>query len=365
MYHYFLNHDYTIKVIYSTFSHSFKKKRIIDGAHFLPVNTLSYKSNIRIKRILSHILFAIKAFFIVKNSECDIVYINLPPNILGLPLTLIKRKKNFLLITDVLDLWPESFPLSKLSGFFFKYTYGTILKMERNIILQKSDLIITESEYFYRKLDLDKYKNSGVIHLKKMSQISETDTLECADIISIGYIGNIGTIYDFESLIKVLYKVSKVRDIELRILGDGDLKEWLMSSLRIHNIKFKFFDATFDENVKKHVLECCWFGYNGFKENTEVALSYKTIEYFSFGLPILNSAKGDTFDLVKSCNLGYNFRFDELNPLIDKIINCTKEEAIIKKKIVKNYFDKHFSYTSFDPEMTNLLLVLTNEINRK
>lgn len=361
MYHYFSQHGYNVKVIYSAFSHSFKKKRIIDGENFLPITTLNYKINISIKRIISHVLFSIKAFLIVKNSQCDIVYINLPPNVLGFPLTLIKRKKKFLLISDVLDLWPETFPLSKLLGSFFKHTYGNILKIERKIILNNSDLIITESEYFFRKLDLSKYKNSGVIHLKKKSPVSYYTSPNISDYISIGYIGNIGTVYDFESLIIVLKKVGKVREIELRILGDGDMKEWLINSLQANKIKYKYFDASFEENVKKLALECCWFGYNGFKENTEVALSYKTIDYFSYGLPIINSAKGDTFNMVKSYNIGYNFSADELNNLSNYLTNYTKEEAINKKRIVKKYFNENFSYASFDAEMTNLLLVLMNK----
>jgi len=216
-------------------------------------------------------------------------------------------------------------------------------------------LIITESHYFFEKMNLKRFNSSAVIFLKKITAITLPKEPEISDNLSIAYIGNIGNIYDFESLLFILQEVKKVRPISLELIGAGDLKDWLLKELDRLEITYNFYGATFDEKIKQKVIGSSWLGYNGFKSSTEVALSYKSIDYLSFDTPLLNSAKGDTYDLINQYKVGLNFSSNDLNTLVTKL-NCLTRESIIQyKHRVREVFVENFSEESYFNEMDDLV----------
>ena len=106
----------------------------------------------------------------------------------------------------------------------------------------------------------------------------------------------------------------------LHIIGEGPEKESLLRKLQTNNINFKYHGSSFDENFKRSVISSCWFGYNGFKKNVEVGLSYKTIDYLSYGTPLLSSLNKstDTFKLLNKNGVGINFDSEKLEEVIKK-----------------------------------------------
>ena len=92
-----------------------------------------------------------------------------------------------------------------------------------------------------------------------------------------------------------------------------------MDKLTSLDITYLDHGASFNEQLKEEVLSTCWFGFNGFKKETEVGLSYKSIDYLSYGVPLLNSLGSDTFELVANEGVGFNFSCDNLDSLIEKL----------------------------------------------
>ena len=96
----------------------------------------------------------------------------------------------------------------------------------------------------------------------------------------------------------------------------------------------------------------CWFGYNGYLDETEVALSYKSVDYLSYGVPLLNSAKSDTYDLVNTREIGFNFSEDNLTILIDKLKVIEKLEVdklkINSLKTFKELFSGESLFNNLD-----------------
>ena len=97
------------------------------------------------------------------------------------------------------------------------------------------------------------------------------------------------------------------------------MSNWFFNNLKIHNITFKDYGFSFDKILIKKVFPKCWFGFNGYKQSTEIALSYKSVDYLSYGVPLLNSAKEDTNRLVTSEKIGFNFNENNLESLIIKL----------------------------------------------
>jgi len=133
------------------------------------------------------------------------------------------------------------------------------------------------------------------------------------------------------------------------------MKDWLIEKLKKNKINYYYHGPIFDEKLKKNILETCWFGYNGYKNFTEVALSYKSIDYLSYGLPLINSAKKDTVDLIKSNKIGFNFSIENLEMLIDKLSSISLTDVMTMKKRAYTTYVKQFSEQSYYDEMDTVL----------
>jgi len=357
-YQYFLTRDYDTVVLYSNFSHSLKKFRYFDNEKFVSLSTISYKSSLSFKRVLSHLIFSFQVFRYLGKSKEDIIYINLPPNMLALTV-LFKLKKKVKIIVDILDLWPEAFPHN--NSFIKKsvlFIFGIIPKKIRALAIKNSDYCITESDYFFNRLDLKNKEKSKTVFIKKfqselpiMNQISET--------FSIVYLGNIGQIYDFDSLFKIILGIQKKRNVHLHIIGSGPKRSWFFKNLKIQNISFKDHGLSFDEDLKKNVFSKCWFGFNGYKQSTEVALSYKSVDYLSYGVPLLNSAKEDTYNLVSQNRVGFNFKKDNMDALIGTLSTISSQEVIEMKKNAFRTFQNLFSGQSYNNDMDEIMKALS------
>ena len=108
------------EVIYLTsdFDHVTKKWYKIDLPFAKQLHVLSYKKNISVSRILSHIIFSVKTFFCLCNLKPDIVYVEIPHNTLATATKWYKRFHKCELIMDIFDMWPESLPMKSNNAVF-------------------------------------------------------------------------------------------------------------------------------------------------------------------------------------------------------------------------------------------------------
>jgi hypothetical protein len=358
-FNYFLERGYDPIVLYSNFSHSLKKFREFDNKKFISLSTLAYNSSLSVNRILSYLIFSYKVFKFLGKNSFDIVYINLPPNSIGLSI-LLRKSRYSKLIVDIIDLWPEAFPHNNnLIKKTILYISGIIPKMIRKRTIDYCDFCITESEFFHKELNLQNNTNSKVIYIKKIQR--ETPVFDnLSKEMSIIYLGNIGSIYDFESLFAIIKGVEKKRKVKLHILGLGPLSDWLFDNLKSKKINYHYHGASFDETLKKEIISKCWFGFNGYKHNTEVALSYKSVDYLSYGVPLLNSAKEDTKRLVENENIGYNFHSESLESLIIELSEISINEVEEMKKHSYKIFKNKLSGRSYYQDMDSVIASINN-----
>lgn len=350
---YFTDRNFDTIVLYSNFSHSLRAYRYFENKKFISLWTIGYQSSLSINRILSHFIYSLQVFRYLMKSKTNIIYVILPPNWLTLTV-FFKLTKRIKIIVDVLDLWPEAFPHNNIVTKLILSIIGVIPKISRGIAVKNSDYCITESDYFFKKLNLLCKKESKIIYIKKFE--SKTPIIDqVSEVFSIGYLGNIGHIYDFDSLFKIMLGIQKRRKVILQIIGSGPNRNWFLRELKINNLPFIDHGISFDENFKKKKFSKCWFGFNGYKQSTEVALSYKSIDYLSFGLPLLNSAKEDTEKLVNSEKIGFNYNKDNLESLIKKLTMISLQEVISMKKNSYRTYQQKFSQKSFYNEMDDVV----------
>lgn len=354
-YKYFRN-NYNTKVVYSEFSHTFKKYIKYEDENFIPVKTLGYKRNISFSRIFSHIIFALKIKGIIKKEKPDLIYVTIPPNAAAYSVIKIASKnKKTKVIIDIVDIWPETLPIPIVFKRYFNFFVGWFWKYLRNYALKRADYIVCQSNYFKQKLAL-KGNNIQVIHLAKIIKYREKATIDAVSgkVIKIAYLGSMNTITDFDTLLKI-GKALGLNHIELALIGDGEKKDWLLSALKENNIKYIYFGKIFEEEKKKEILSKCDFGFNGYKSNTEVALSYKSIDYLSYGLPLINSAKNDTWEYVEKYNIGFNYNENTIDQLIKNLKTLNDEELVKMKKNAYQCFLENFTWDKYEAQMSDVL----------
>tara|TARA_B100002052_G_C15886615_1_gene601876 strand:- start:6135 stop:7298 length:1164 start_codon:yes stop_codon:yes gene_type:complete len=357
VYNYFKDREFNVKVLYSDFSHSLKKFRRFDNKDLICLSTNSYKSSLSLDRIKSHFIYSLKVLNHLIKSEYHTVYILIPPNWLLLSLFIkLLRKTTF--IIDTIDLWPEAFPHN--NNIFKKAVLSLVSiipKISRKIAVRASDFLITPNQYFFNQLGLNCKKNSKIVYHKKFQAVAPIIN-DISEEISIAYLGNIGFIYDFNSLFKIMLGIQEKRSVILHVIGNGPNSKWFFEQLKINNLKFVDHGASFDEKFKINNLSKCWFGFNGYT-STEVSLSYKSIDYLSYGIPLLNSAKEDTETLVLSEKIGFNFNENNLGNLIENLSFISRDDVIKMKKNAFKTFQNKFSGESFYNEMDTI----NNELN--
>lgn len=340
---YYESRNYQVQIVLSDFDHINKKKihklRDVEGITY--INTIPYYKNISLKRIISHILFSIKIKKIVSKYSPDVLYSLIPPNYLVTVLSRLKKQKRYILIYDVIDLWPENFPLDKFSK-TFPY------KVWRNIRDKKidcADFIVLECN-FYKEFLPDSISDSKfhTLYISKddKNNFKNPKYIEYdQNYIDVCYLGSINFIIDVDKIVDVLLKISQIKPIRIKVIGAGENTEYFLTMLKKNNFQVEYYGAIYDWNKIVELFKTCYFGINIYKTNIKVGVTIKSIDYFQLGLPILNSVKGDTTSIVKKYRAGINVEQFNSNEIV-KIVENIYEE----KKKVRMLFEKKFDSSS-------------------
>ena len=247
------------------------------------------------------------------------------------------------IVIDIIDFWPESFPIrNKIFKNIFNISGGFYLKLLRYVGFKNANLILTQSKVFLNT-NLSSYQNkTRLIGLVKNHSF-EIDIANTSKTMTFCYIGNIGNIYDFESLIKILIHISRTQIVKLDLIGIGENLHYIIDLLNENNINYEYHGAIYDELEKSKIISTAWFGYNGYKDSTNVSISYKFVDYVSYYIPVINSANGDTWNVVEFDKLGINFNSNNIENLLSKLNSINYSDIIKIKSVVKNYYIDNYT----------------------
>ncbi|MEK4039039.1 hypothetical protein NYE44_24315 [Paenibacillus sp. FSL L8-0493] len=352
----YLNSEgYDVHYITSDFDHIDKAKYLLERPNTTQVKVKSYYKNLSAQRLLSHYFFAKEAFKEIERLKPDLLYIMLPPNFLAEFASKYKRKnKKVKIIFDIYDLWPETFPSDRaklLLTIPFKL-WGSL--RDRN--LKAANVVVTECELYQEKLkhvlnDL----NTEVLYLtKENSSLTSKPHLDLNGI-NISYLGSINSIIDIPSIIKLLSGINKLKPVTLHIIGDGENREQFIDGVKLSGVKVEYYGKIYDEERKKEIFDICSFGINMMKNSVCVGLTMKSIDYFQYGLPILNNIQGDTAKLVEENQVGINITDGNLNEVIEEVVNINLPELLLMRDSALQVFNDLFSIEAFNQKFGKIL----------
>ena len=353
-----LENNYEITILLSDFDHISKRKIATRRSDCTYIHVPPYDKNISLKRIFSHLEFGWKVKKQINRIRPDFIYLVLPPNNTAFYcLRYKKRRSDTTYIIDVIDLWPESMPINKRYLLPLKKIWENL----RDSSLMRADYVFTECELYKKHLEkMQRIRNIKVNYLFKAQ--SDTAKAKIKDIISetrydwkknkhisLGYLGSINYIIDIEKIANIIQKLlENGYGVTVDIIGDGTNRHELEEKIVKLGAKVNYFGKIFDETKKIEILGRCDFGLNIMKESVTVGLTTKSIDYLSYGLPMVNNIKGDTWALVQKEKLGVNFTGNLDKFMIDileykedrrHIVNCYVE--LFTKQAYQNNLNKY------------------------
>lgn len=306
-----LAQNYNVTVLLSDFDHIYKKRIIEKNNLCRYINVPLYNKNLSINRIYSHMSFARKAYKILLELKPDFVYALLPPNSVAECCIKYKKTSNAQIVFDIIDLWPESMPL----GVFRKTPPFLYWQSLRNRNLRHANYIFTECTLYQEELRDVLCENYSTLYLFKNQTTCENKLVKKYlkkeeaqnKAITLGYVGSMNYIIDIQAVVDVVETFQKKDfEVSIHLIGDGEGRNKLLEELYKTRCEVNYHGKIFDEKEKIMILSQCDFGLNLMVDAVKVGLTIKSIDYFSYGLPIINNIKGDTWKIVEDYEIGYN-----------------------------------------------------------
>ena len=303
------------------------------------VKVPEYKKNLSVQRIRSHLVFSRKAEKIIREIKPDFIYCQIPPNNAAKRCAAYKRKHpDVKLIYDLIDMWPESMPLGKMQD----TPPAKKWRIWRDKSLGCADHVFTECDLYQEKLKsvLDPEKTS-TLHLCKNQTKEERVLVEeiigapkSGSVLRFAYLGSMNNIIDIDGICRVIDAfIARGNMCEFHAIGDGESRERFEDAVKKTGCRTYFYGRIYDEIQKIRTLAPCDYAFNMMKGEVSVGLTTKSMDYLSYGLPLINSIKGDTWTMVDKSGIGIN---------VDSEFSLKEQEHIDRKDIL-NFFDRHFS----------------------
>lgn len=330
----------------SNFSHIRKSFRtnIPEGLNI--INTKPYQKNLSIQRLYSHYNFAKEAFKIVRQEKPDLLYVLAPCNSLVKEAYKYKKENKVKLIIDIIDMWPESLPISKKIKNLLPFK---LWKSYRSKYLNCADRLISECNLYKEILNKEYNNKIDTLYWAREQDTIKYD-LNLDDSLSLLYIGSINNIINVDLMVKIITNYKN--PVTLHIIGDGENKDEMLDKLK-KVCSVIYHGPIYDVEKKKEIFSKCHAGLNLYKNGLYIGLTVKSIDYFNFGLPIINNIIGDTSEFVKRYNVGINVNEETILDFEE-----IKKMRIFNENIYKLYED---NFT--DKTFVNKCKEIIDEVN--
>lgn len=339
----YIKKGYDVIYVTSDFDHMTKKRYYFNEyKNSKQLYVISYKKNLSISRILSHLMFSYKTFYMLLACKPELVYVEVPNNSLVKSSAKYKKINNAEIIVDVFDMWPESMPV-KTKNMIVNWGFD-IWRNFRNKNLKFADQIWIECDYYRELLSAQKINlpmETKYLTLENAETSIETKVSE--DEIDLCYLGSINNIIDISLIEKIVSELAKNKRTRIHIIGDGERKDEFLEILKQNSIEIIDHGKVYEIDKLQEIFNQCWFGVNVLREGLAIGITMKSISYFRGGLPIINTVQGDTSRFVEECNIGINVDRHDVKSCVSRILNITKDDLACMKNNTRNLFEQKFA----------------------
>jgi len=340
----FVKQGHTAHVITSDFRHIQKVQRTEtpDGVEMLHV--LPYKRNLSVERLASHHKWGNDAYKKLVEYAPDMIWAMIPPNSTAKAAAKYKKAHpECKLVFDVIDMWPESLPITNFKDIPPLSLWGDL----RNKNLKYADAVVTECDLYWDVLGKYYPREKGkTIYLAKEITPFNSNVALPDDQINLCYLGSINNIIDIDCICDIIKKIDM--PVCLHIIGDGEKKDELIEAVQNTGAQVVYHGKIYDCAQKQAIFDICHFGLNIMKDTVYVGLTMKSLDYFEGGLPIINNIKGDTWKFVENEKVGINF-MGQAN--VADILTTAQNS----RSGVRDFFERSFTQEIFERKILKII----------
>lgn len=348
-------HDVTVYV--TDFVHGTKVyRKETKNKDFILFHAIGYKKNLSVHRLVSQWDFARRVMKECEKLNPDVIYCLVPANSFVYHAARYKKKHPAVkLVFDIIDMWPESFPIQKISWLPpFK-----IWKNIRNRYLNKAEIVVSECRLFLDELgDAARDVPSEVLYFAK----KETETDKTPDLpdgeLNLCYLGSVNNIIDIDFIAAMIKSIASLKKTTVHIIGNGERINEFVTALKEAGAHVVNHGVIYDPDEKQKIFNKCHFGINAMRDWVAVGLTMKSVDYFDAALPLLNNIKGDTTRFVNEYGAGYNVRYENMDEVAKSIVLLTNDELVEMRKAALRVFRENLSSEIFNEtfeKITNIL----------
>ena len=353
---YFQKLGYNVLWLESDFIHREKKKGRLPRSNHRYIETVVYKKNLSIRRLYSQYDFARKVFHVLKNEPVDLLYVMIPANSLARTAVKLKKILHTKVVLDIIDMWPESLPLKGV---------GTLWPLQcwrrlRDDNLGQADLVFTECGLYKRLIGL-KPEEAVTLYWPKDKGASEWAFQKDDNCMHVVYLGSVNNIIDMNAVTEILREVNRSKKVKLHIVGDGEKRQAFLEILKQNGIETEYYGTVYDETKKQEIFDRCSYGINIMKPGVCVGLTMESIDYFCYGLPIINNIQGDTWEMVEQYGIGINCIGNSYKECASDIL--LKTDALLQKRgLIQKLYNQYFTVEAMERVLEkNVLPLLEKE----
>jgi glycosyltransferase involved in cell wall biosynthesis len=318
--------------------------------------TPAYRTNTGLARLWSHLVFGLRAawYFARHRVDYDVVYATLPLNLAAFAVTRLAGRR--CTIVDVVDIWPDVLPFPSR----VRRVAAPAFRLWRHLYVgavRRADLVLAVSDVFREETQRHRPRDAAPVHRVYIGQraLPESEPSRAAEQgetrRTIAYVGNIGRLYDFGTLLDALEHPTVRATHEVVVIGEGDRRAWLLQELARRGIVHRYAGVVFDPRRLSELLRRAHWGFNGYV-NTTAAFSYKASTYFAAGLPLLNSMSGDLHALVEREGLGANYRGGDVTSLREVLTNTSDAALRHMRSRCEAFFTRRLELSTIERELT-------------
>lgn len=334
-----------VHVLTSDWLHFHKTVRTECPQGYEMLHVKPYTKNLSVGRLRSHHYFAKDVLARLEELAPKLLWVMAPPN------SLVERAADYKkshpdckLVLDFIDMWPETMPISKFKS-MPPFTNWRDLR-DKNVAA--ADAVVTECDLYHTLLE--KHYDPANIHTLYLARkagacCSQPKLPE--DRIALCYLGSINNIIDIPCIAEIIQGIDG--KVDLHIIGDGEKRQELIDAAQQAGANVIFHGKVYDPVEKQEIFDQCHFGLNIMKDSVFVGLTMKSMDYFEYGLPIINNIRGDTWQFVEQEGIG---------------VNMTSGKTISREAIdssqqtrghVRTFFLEHFTVEVFEQRVEVIL----------
>ncbi len=337
---------------YHHWTHTVRKTENIpynDKPNLILIPVIKYKRNIGITRLLSHLMFSLRAIGKLKEIgfKPDLIICVAPVEAMYL-FTSYARKRSVRIVLDVLDLWPDLFikPFPYLTKWLGRILFGPYFWMSQRAFRYADHITSVSQSYTkwaMRRGGRNDDENSSFYYLGGMSAGRQYNLAKSRERLTCLFAGQLGFNYDVATVIRAS-RILRERniDVEIVIAGDGYKRSSLVKEAEgLPSVRFTGW-LEYDELMKLSID--CHVGLNCYIGDATQSVPTKLFDYLSMGLLVVNSLEGETAELLETTGTGLSYQSGDAEGLAKLLagFSCQLDEVILKGRTSAELFDRHF-----------------------